>query len=313
MVSKTQIPETPMAGDTGPDASPSDTGLPDTGLPPGTAPPDTGRVDSGRAVKRWRRIIAAMAVVGAIVLIAAALVVDEFRLRVPIGALGENFQQVKLWVAGNPVAAVGLYVAVYLGLAVLLLPGSGLMVVLSGLFFGPWLGVPLAWASSLIAACAAFLLARRVIPGLSVLERPRLSDLRAGFLKYGLGYMLFLRFAPGLPFALVNVGPAVIGVPFRTFVIGTAVGSIPSRVALSTAGAGLAAAFDAQNAAHLQCAAAAPAGDHSCLPELDVASLLTPETVAAFLALAFLALVPAMIDGSSAIRRRLRDTPHAES
>lgn len=243
----------------------------------------------------------------ALLAIATALAVaarDSFPLAslpdlISFKTIGLNFDVLKHHVAEHFGLAVAMYIAAYIGLAVLILPGSALFVVASGLLFGAMLGPALASFASTLATTLAFLLARTLVgKRLADLESPAFQKLKAGFQRHALSYMLFLRLTPGPPFALINMGPALIGVPLSTFVTGTFFGLLPSRIALSTAGAGLAHTIDAKNAEYSQCLAQQGPSATPCPYDISMASLLTKETVAAFVALAFLALVPALMDAA---------------
>ena len=116
---------------------------------------------------------------------------------------------------------------------------------------------------------------------------------------------MFLRLA-GMPFNATNLAPALIGVPYRTFLLGTIVGLLPSRIALSTAGAGLGRVIELENAQYSQCVAAQAGSAASCVYKIEFASLLTRETIAAFVALAVLALTPAILDAAPRIWCRVK-------
>ena len=227
--------------------------------------------------------------------------------------IGLNYEAMRHRVDANFPLAMLCYVAAYGLIGMFLLPGSPIITVASGLLFGPMLGVPLAVAGSTLAAVLGFTTARLTI-GRSIgkLSTPLLDTLRAGFARHALSYMMFLRLTPGLPFGVVNVTPALLGVSLSTFAVGTAVGLLPSRIALSTAGAGLASAIGKQNVLYSQCLAANPAGSTACAYDIHVASLLTKETLAAFVALAVLALVPALLDAAPRVVERLRSKRNAD-
>ena len=133
-------------------------------------------------------------------------------------------------------------------------------------------------------------------------SHPAFDQFKAGFARHALSYMMSLRLA-GMPFNVVNVAPALIGVPYSTFIIGTLAGLLPSRIALSTAGAGLGQAINSENSQYWQCVTAHDGIEDACAYNIHLASLLTRETIAAFVALAVLALSPAILDGASRVWR----------
>jgi uncharacterized membrane protein YdjX (TVP38/TMEM64 family) len=221
--------------------------------------------------------------------------------------IGINYELLKAYVAANTGQAALMYVAAYAMLGALILPGSALLVVASGLFFGAGVGVPLSLFSSMLAAMLAFWLVRTALgQRLAALPSPAFAKFRAGFARHGLGYMLFLRLTPGLPFGALNVVPSLIGVSVSTFAVGTFLGLLPSRIVLSTAGAGLGQAIQTQNALYSQCLEQQAADAEACDYDLDVGSLLTNEMLAAFVALAILALIPAILDAAPRVWQRIR-------
>lgn len=233
---------------------------------------------------------------------AAAAVLDVVSLK----TIGLNFEHFRRIVEDHTTQAALVYVGAYTMLGALVLPGSALFVVASGLFFGTALGIPLSILASMTAATSAFLVARTALgQRMTAVKSPWFTKVKAGFGRHALGYLLFLRLTPGLPFAALNVVPSVLGVPLATFALGTFIGLLPSRIALSTAGAGLGHAIEKQNAMYSQCLAGKAVHGHDCAYRLDAGSLLTNETVAAFLALAILALVPALIDTAPRVWQRI--------
>lgn len=218
--------------------------------------------------------------------------------------IGLNYAMLKQLVDEHFVLAGLLYVLGYGLLGLLLLPGSAILVVMSGLLFGAVAGVPLASIGSALAASLAFGTATFALGGpVSRLTHPAVDTLRTGFQRHALSYLMFLRLTPGLPFALINAAAALLGVRFSTFLLGSLVGLLPSRIALSTAGAGLGKAIAIENGKYNQCVAERPGAAPLCTYDLDVSSLLTVETIAAFFALALLALSPAILDFASRLRR----------
>lgn len=251
------------------------------------------------------RLLAALAGLG--VLAGLWFAVPSAADVVSLKTIGLNYDALKAYVAGNTGQAALVYIAAYALLGALILPGSPLLVVASGLFFGAGLGIPLSLFASMLAAIVTFLLVRTAF-GKRVAASPNrpFTALKAGFQRHGLSYMLFLRLTPGIPFAALNAVASLIGVSFSTFVTGTFFGLLPSRIALSTAGAGLGQAIQTQNAMYSQCLARQTGDGSRCAYDLDVGTLLTKEMLAAFLALAFLALFPAILGGVRRIKARLR-------
>jgi uncharacterized membrane protein YdjX (TVP38/TMEM64 family) len=234
--------------------------------------------------------LAVMAVIG-------WLIAPHLADMVSFKSIGLNYEALRRAVDADTPLAVLYYIACYAVMGLFYIPGSAVAVVISGLLFGSALGIPVALVGSVIAATLGYMLARLTAARLvDRITHPALGRLREGFHRHELSYMMFLRLTPGLPFNLNNIAPALLGVKLSTFVIGTTVGLLPSRIALSTAGAGLAHVIAQQNVLYSQCVARSGPADAACDYNISIASLLTWQTMAAFVALAALALVPAMLD-----------------
>ena len=242
------------------------------------------------------------------VAVAAELLMCHGSLRdvISIKTIGLNYGLLRELVEQHFVLALICYLAAYGVLGLFLIPGSALVVAVSGLLFGALIGIPLSLAGSVVASSLAFGMARLMAGrALGNWTHPSFEKLRAGFQRHALSYMMFLRLA-GMPFNATNLAPALIGVPYRTFLLGTIVGLLPSRIALSTAGAGLGRVIELENAQYSQCVAAQAGSAASCVYKIEFASLLTRETIAAFVALAVLALTPAILDAAPRIWCRVK-------
>ena len=213
--------------------------------------------------------------------------------------VADNREALTGLVAANMALAVVAFMAVYVAVVALSLPGGALLTVTGGFLFGPWLGAAATVIGATAGATIVFLIAKTSFgEPLAARAGPWLEKLRAGFRKDALSYLLFLRLVPAFPFWLVNLAPAMLGVGLGTYVIGTFFGIMPGSLAFSFVGAGLDSIIVAQQEAHAACIAA-KGSDAACSFELDAGALLTPEILAAFVALGAVALIPVAL-------RRLR-------
>ena len=214
--------------------------------------------------------------------------------------VAENREALTGFVAANIVIAVLVFIAVYVVVVALSLPGGALMTITSGFLFGPVLGGLTAVVGATIGATIIFLIAKTSFgEPLAARAGPWLEKLREGFRKDALSYLLFLRLVPAFPFWLVNLAPALLSVGLGTYAIGTFIGIIPGTFAFAFVGAGLDSIIEAQQAAFDACVAEQGA-EGGCRFALDPGSLLTPEILIAFAALGVVALIPVVI-------RRIRD------
>jgi uncharacterized membrane protein YdjX (TVP38/TMEM64 family) len=145
-----------------------------------------------------------------------------------------------------------------------------------------------------LGAVIIFLAARTSLGDtLAARAGPWMSRFREGFQRDAFNYMLFLRLVPVFPFWLVNIAPAVAGVPLGTYALTTLIGIIPGTFAFAVLGSGLDSIIEAQKAMHEACIA--EKGAQNCTFSLDAGALITPELLAAFAALGFVALIPVIV------------------
>ncbi len=140
-----------------------------------------------------------------------------------------------------------------------------------GFLFGRWLGTVLVVIAATIGATLVFLAARYLFADAARRRMGALGEkINAGFTENALNYLLFLRLVPLFPFFLVNLAPAFTTISVRTFVIGTLIGIIPGSFVFVNLG--------------------------QTLGRIDsLSGLLSTETIAAFVLLGALALLPVLV------------------
>jgi uncharacterized membrane protein YdjX (TVP38/TMEM64 family) len=211
--------------------------------------------------------------------------------------IGLNYDALRGIIADNLVLALLVYVAVYIAVVALSLPGAVVMTLSGGLLFGWQLGAPVTIVGATVGACLVFLVVQTSF-GTSLANHvgPFVVRLRDGFQANALSYLLFLRLVPLFPFFVVNIVPALLGVPLRTFVLGTLIGIIPGTLAYTLVGAGLGSVVEAQNAIYKSCLAGNAAKPvEACSYAIDYKALVTPELIYAGIALGVVALIPVVL------------------
>ena len=165
------------------------------------------------------------------------------------------------FIARNAAAAVAGYVALYIAVVALSLPGGAVLTITGGVLFGVVIGGAAALVGATIGAICIFLIARSAV-GEHLVRRagPLAERLAEGFRADAFSYLLFLRLVPLFPFWLVNLVPALCGVRLATFAAATAIGIIPATFAFAFVGAGLDSVIAAQEAAYRACLAAGASG-----------------------------------------------------
>lgn len=182
------------------------------------------------------------------------------------------------------------YAAVYVAAVALSVPGAVFLTILGGFLFGWPVGGAVAALSATLGAILVFLIARTSVGDLLARKAgPRLAKLADGLRHDAFSYLLFLRLLPIVPFWLANLAPAFFGVRIGTFAAATAIGILPAAFTFAIAGAGLDSVIAAQKAAFDACRRS---GRSDCAFDLNLWNILTPEILAAFAALAVIALIP---------------------
>jgi uncharacterized membrane protein YdjX (TVP38/TMEM64 family) len=208
--------------------------------------------------------------------------------------IGVNYESLQAFIANNLLLAIAIYMAIYVAVVALSLPGALLMTLSGGLLFGWKIGIPATVLAATLGASLVYLIVKTSFgETLAATAGPWLGKLKDGFNDNALSYLLFLRLVPVFPFAIVNLAAALLGVPFRTYFVGTLLGIVPGTSAFSVAGAGLGSVVSGQTASYNACLAKNPgAGDDVCPYTIDTSALVTPELIAAFALLGVVALIP---------------------
>jgi uncharacterized membrane protein YdjX (TVP38/TMEM64 family) len=235
-----------------------------------------------------RRILPLVAIV---VLAGAAYIVSGGG--VSLESLVRHRAAIDDFVASHRMLAIFVYVGIYITVVAVSLPGAALLTLTGGFLFGIAVGASAAVISATVGATLIFLVARTAL-GEPLLRRagPRATQLARGFREDAFSYLLFLRLVPAFPFFLVNLVPAFAGVRLGLFVVATAIGIIPGAIVFALAGAGLDRMIAAQKNSYDQCIAATGA---DCRLVFEPADVLTPQLIAALVALGLLALMPVAV------------------
>jgi uncharacterized membrane protein YdjX (TVP38/TMEM64 family) len=197
------------------------------------APPAVG----GWSVRRIAPVI--------VILAAAAtgyLLLRDFDV---FGALAEHREAIVAWCEAHRVRAVAIYMATFVGVVVLSLPGAFAMTVTGGFLFGLLPGALLSVTSATLGGLVVFLVARF---GLGEPARAWIMSrgsgaafrkIERGLQENAIVYMLLLRLVPAVPFTVANVAPAFFGISARTFALTTFVGIMPGTAITAWIGVGL--------------------------------------------------------------------------
>ena len=195
-------------------------------------------------------------------------------------------------VTAHGMGAVAAFVALYIAVVALSIPGGLFLTIASGILFGTVTGALASMIGATVGATAIFLIAKTAF-GEHLLRRagPMAARLAEGFREDAFSYMLFLRLVP-FPFFVINLVAALAGVRLVPFVAATAIGIVPAAIALAFLGAGIDSAIMAQEAAYRACLSA---GGANCALDFSVKTAITPKLIGALLALGCAALIPVAV------------------
>lgn len=208
-----------------------------------------------------------------------------------LDSLVKNRELLAGYVADHYVLMLGGYMLAYIAAVALSFPGASFLTIAGGLLFGWAVGGVATVLAATIGASIIFLAARSAF-GASLRARAggfvdRFSE---GFRDNAFNYLLFLRLVPLFPFWLINVIPALFNVRLGSYFLATFIGIMPGTFAYTFIGAGLDSVIAAQRAANPACAT-----DPNCSVTLDTSALITPELIAAFVALGVVSLIPPVL------------------
>ncbi len=151
--------------------------------------------------------------------------------------LKKNREIFFVFVQGHYLQSVAAYIALYIIIAALSVPGAGIMTLAGGFLFGVLPATFYIDIGATIGATLAFLMARYLL-GTWLQERYRipLSAFNTEMEKNGPRYLLTVRLIPVFPFFMINFLAGLTNIPARTFAWTTALGIIPATVIFAFAG-----------------------------------------------------------------------------
>jgi uncharacterized membrane protein YdjX (TVP38/TMEM64 family) len=231
---------------------------------------------------------------GAVILLAmAAVFASGAHRHLSLETLVSHRMAFDAFIAAHGVAAVAVFMAIYIVVVALSIPGALFLTISSGILFGTIVGGLASVISATIGATIVFMVAKSA-GGESLVRRagPLACKLVDGFRANAFSYLLFLRLVPAFPFFLVNLVPALVGVKLSTFVAATLIGVIPATLAFAFFGSGLDSIMAAQDGIYRACLAA---GRTDCQLHFDLGMIATPRLLSSLAILGVIALLPVIV------------------
>lgn len=228
-----------------------------------------------------------------IVVLAAIIFAMGWHRELTLETLVKHRATIAAFVEAHSVAAIGLFIALYIVVVALSLPGATILTIGGGVLFGAIVGGIAAVVGATIGATIVFLIARSAAGDLLLRNAGRrLAALGEGFRKDAFNYLLFLRLVPLFPFFLVNLAPAIFGVRLAPFIAATAIGIVPATFVYALAGAELDGAIAPQVEAYRACLAAARA---ACTLDFNIHDAVNAKLIVALVGLGLVALIPVIV------------------
>ena len=171
------------------------------------------RTPGARCVRSRLRRFAPIAV---IVLAMVAVFATGAHRHVSLETLVRHRMAIDAFIDAHGVAAVAAFMAIYIVVVALSIPGALFLTISGGILFGALVGGIATVIGATIGATIIFLVARSAC-GESLVRRagPLACKIADGFRADAFSYLLFLRLVPAFPFFLVNLVPALVGVKLR--------------------------------------------------------------------------------------------------
>jgi uncharacterized membrane protein YdjX (TVP38/TMEM64 family) len=151
--------------------------------------------------------------------------------------LKKNREVFFAFVQGHYLQSVAAYIAAYIIIVALSIPGAGIMTLAGGFLFGVLSATLYIDIGATIGATLAFLTARYLLgTWLQEKYRRQLGAFNAEMEKNGPRYLLTVRLIPLFPFFMINFLSGLTSIPVKTFVWTTALGIVPVTIIFAYAG-----------------------------------------------------------------------------
>jgi uncharacterized membrane protein YdjX (TVP38/TMEM64 family) len=237
-------------------------------------------------LRRWLPLII-------IVALSLTVLAIGWNRKISFETLVRHNDAVHAFILAHRLAAIAIYIVIYVVTIALSLPGGLVLTMSGGFLFGGLIGGAAAVVGATAGAMILFTIAKSAFgEHLTRCAGPAAERLAAGFRADAFHYLLFLRLVPVFPFFLINLVAAIAGVRLSTFFAATGIGIIPATFAFAFLGAGLDSVIRAQGAVYNACLAS---GRTDCRFDFDFKAAVTPELLGALAALGVLALIPVAV------------------
>lgn len=183
--------------------------------------------------KLIQRLLIVAAIIGAVVLF-QALGLGRYLTLDYLKDSQDKFIQLY---SENRLTVIGVYLAVYIAVAALSLPGAAVMTLAGGFMFGFWVGLVLvSFASSIGATLACFVARFLLRDWVQNKFGNKLAAINRGIEREGAFYLFSLRLVPIFPFFVINLAMGLTRMNLLTFYWVSQVGMLPGTMVYVNAG-----------------------------------------------------------------------------
>ncbi len=161
-----------------------------------------------------RKVILAFAIIAAAMVLRIYVLGDLLSL----SAVKESQQRFVALYAEHGLSVIVIYMAIYIAVTALSLPGATVLTLAGGALFGLWTGIVIISFASSIGATLSCLVSRYMLR--DWVQRKfgdRLSVIDRGIAEDGAFYLFTLRLIPIFPFFMINLLMGLTKMPLKTF------------------------------------------------------------------------------------------------
>ena len=183
--------------------------------------------------KLLQRLLIVAAIVGAVILFKALGLGQYLSLDYLKTSQGKFLQLY----SQNRLAVIAAYMAIYIAVTTLSLPGAAVMTLAGGALFGFWIGfVVVSFASTIGATLACFVARFLLRDWVQKRFGDKLSAINTGIKKEGSFYLFSLRLVPIFPFFIINLAMGLTPMKLFTFYWVSQIGMLPGTMVYVNAG-----------------------------------------------------------------------------
>jgi pyruvate/2-oxoglutarate dehydrogenase complex dihydrolipoamide dehydrogenase (E3) component/uncharacterized membrane protein YdjX (TVP38/TMEM64 family) len=174
---------------------------------------------------------------GGILILIGLFFLLDLHQTLSLANLKHELDKLRTFYHANPVVSVSVYMAGYILMAALSLPGATVMGLAGGAVFGLFTGVVAVSFASSIGATLAFFFSRYMFRDwVQAKFASKIRVINKGIQREGGFYLFTLRLVPAFPFFVINLAMGVTAISPRVFYLVSQIGMLPGTIVYIIAG-----------------------------------------------------------------------------